>query len=447
MKKNYKRLILSLLAVLSLSANASTVSLKTSKAVGEEITIAVNAVTNVTLTWGNGTVVTFASDGAPVKVTVADQSLVITTDNDLTALFLNEDGLTELTMTDAATLQRLFCAGNELKTLNLSACTSLKELDCQDNQLTSLTLANTLIEDINVAGNNLTSMGLKSSYVKNIRSIVCASNKLASVSYLTSMANLRSLFCQDNSITNLAVSSCVNLRSLIAANNNLKTFNGKQLKAIKNLWINDNQLDSVNLSAATILTSLVVKNNNMSLIVWNKSCSSTLSYADLSENQLFFNSFPTAYSSAQSAYRFPITLLPQRDYKLCDYAVTDTDYEAWRTVFYRNGFNTGPTATLTITDKYGYTLQKNTDFTYSSARLKFLTPHELVLISAKSTYYPDVTLNVAPFPVHTADGIELVSSDKIGANEIYTLSGVRVNNTDRLPKGIYIINGKKTVVK
>ncbi|OFQ25314.1 hypothetical protein HMPREF2955_06475 [Prevotella sp. HMSC073D09] len=45
------------------------------------------------------------------------------------------------------------------------------------------------------------------------------------------------------------------------------------------------------------------------------------------------------------------------------------------------------------------------------------------------------------------NGIDNVSTDKAAA-EVYTLEGVKLNKqVNELPKGIYIVNGKKMVVK
>ena len=48
-----------------------------------------------------------------------------------------------------------------------------------------------------------------------------------------------------------------------------------------------------------------------------------------------------------------------------------------------------------------------------------------------------------------AAGISQVATTETKATGIYTLTGVRMPNTDatNLPKGIYIINGKKTIIK
>ena len=45
------------------------------------------------------------------------------------------------------------------------------------------------------------------------------------------------------------------------------------------------------------------------------------------------------------------------------------------------------------------------------------------------------------------NGIDNVSTDKTAA-EVYTLEGIKLNKqVNELPKGIYIVNGKKVVVK
>ncbi len=44
------------------------------------------------------------------------------------------------------------------------------------------------------------------------------------------------------------------------------------------------------------------------------------------------------------------------------------------------------------------------------------------------------------------DGIDQITSTLNGADNVYTISGIKVNN-DKLPKGIYIVDGKKVVVK
>ena len=46
-------------------------------------------------------------------------------------------------------------------------------------------------------------------------------------------------------------------------------------------------------------------------------------------------------------------------------------------------------------------------------------------------------------------GIKVIEETAKNANTVYNVSGMRMNssNTDNLPKGVYIINNKKVVIK
>lgn len=52
--------------------------------------------------------------------------------------------------------------------------------------------------------------------------------------------------------------------------------------------------------------------------------------------------------------------------------------------------------------------------------------------------------NISPIPT-AIDGVEMDAEDADAP--VYSLSGVRMQSTDNLPKGVYIRNGKKFMVK
>ena len=58
----------------------------------------------------------------------------------------------------------------------------------------------------------------------------------------------------------------------------------------------------------------------------------------------------------------------------------------------------------------------------------------------------DVTL-VCNGEIYSADGITAVIDNRKADNNIYTISGVRMNSLKNLPAGLYIIGGKKYLVK
>lgn len=87
---------------------------------------------------------------------------------------------------------------------------------------------------------------------------------------------------------------------------------------------------------------------------------------------------------------------------------------------------------------------------YAFARDTYLTATLHVVIGSKLAYeqtsYWHKFLNIQE---DVTDGVNSVVADMQKKNEIYTLGGIKLNTTklSDLPKGIYIVNGKKYVVK
>ena len=88
----------------------------------------------------------------------------------------------------------------------------------------------------------------------------------------------------------------------------------------------------------------------------------------------------------------------------------------------------------------------------ADGRLAFVIPSDLVYIPANTCYLqvpagsPDVIYVVKDFP----SGIETVKAADVKAQKrgVYSLSGQRLGDTaDGLSKGIYVVNGRKTVVR
>ncbi|MBQ4222267.1 MAG: hypothetical protein II674_00300, partial [Prevotella sp.] len=77
-------------------------------------------------------------------------------------------------------------------------------------------------------------------------------------------------------------------------------------------------------------------------------------------------------------------------------------------------------------------------FDYTAGHQAYLAvPPTALTTQAVSGYYFD----------GTTTGIEeIIIPQAVNNGSVYTLSGVRVNGKD-LPKGIYVVNGKKMVIK
>lgn len=92
---------------------------------------------------------------------------------------------------------------------------------------------------------------------------------------------------------------------------------------------------------------------------------------------------------------------------------------------------------------------------------KFNSDHSKVLLSEKDEKVPANTGYFSKLPTTTETGDAQIATNgtitginalifnnaKTAAKGIYTISGIRLNSTKNLPAGIYIVNGKKQVVK
>ena len=109
------------------------------------------------------------------------------------------------------------------------------------------------------------------------------------------------------------------------------------------------------------------------------------------------------------------------------------------------GTTVGPDGT---TDYIFYMLSldkngENVGFYWKNGGAPFIAKaHKAYLAIPKSS-----DINISAFSFDDLNGIKGIESDSIVENgEIYTLSGIRMNGK-QLPKGIYIVNGKKVVIK
>lgn len=432
----------------SLDAFASTITMKTTKAVGETISLAFNADMQVALTWGDGSTEEFLSYGKLKDFTVKSESLTITTDKDITALYACENDLTELDVSGAASLERLYCSSNALTKLDLSKCINLTQLDCQDNQLVGITIGSLNMKYVNVAGNQLSSSGLKSNGVANIVSLVCAGNKMSTISYLSSMTSLRTLICQDNQLPSLSISKCKTLRYLVASNNKLAALNVPALIELQKLYVDNNQLETLDFSSNPVISKISAEGNKLKELTWNQTSGAypLIEYVNFANNSLFFNSFPTIYNYVSHKYTLAANLTPQNPYHLID-AVNINETYNYRDKFVTNGWGSGVNATITMTNDKGEVLEANTDYTYRMGQFTFLKPYTGVVINATSRYYPDIMLAIEPFNIIDPTGIADIEIEKSNTDApVYDLQGRKVQ-TPQSQKGIYIVNGKKFVIR
>ena len=258
------------------------------------------------------------------------------------------------------------------------------------------------------------------------------------------MTGLTTLYCQGNQVTSLSISKCVQLKDLLAYDNQLKTLNTLPLVNLKNLWVGNNLLETLDFSGDVLIEGLMAENNNLKTIKWSEDMrrSAVFAYTDLSNNALFFDQFPSM------SYKKVIvdgTLGHQEDYQLFGDMNVNVATENIRSLR-RNGWDNSHTLEVVLTDADGQTLVANEDYTFTGSSFTFLKPHAGVVIAFSSESYPGLDLKTTPFNVIDPAGIEDIMTDAVQeAHSAYDLQGRKVFSAPQ--KGIYIVNGKKIVVR
>jgi len=117
---------------------------------------------------------------------------------ELTALYCNRNGLTELNLSDLPRLTSLFCSGNKLTALTLSDMPELTALYCHNNRLAALTLSD----------------------LPELTTLYCDNNRLTALN-LSNLPKLTTLNCSYNQLTNPTLSADANLYHLQCNNNHI----------------------------------------------------------------------------------------------------------------------------------------------------------------------------------------------------------------------------------
>ena len=206
-------LIGTLLASSSLLAEG-VITMTTSKAVGEKISLGIEANGNVTI---EGIKEVPRTGDIRVDYTLTSQTIIIR--GDVTMLNCDQERLTSLDISGCTALTMLNCSGNYLTSLDLSGCTALTELKCYNIRLTSLNVSGcTALEKLRYSWNQLTS--LKAVGCTSLTSLQCSNNRLTSLD-VSSCTALTKLYCFYNQLTSLDVSGCTALTTLTCSSNQL----------------------------------------------------------------------------------------------------------------------------------------------------------------------------------------------------------------------------------
>ncbi len=269
-------LLSTLLTSTSLLAEG-VITLTTSKAVGEEIRLSIEANGSVSITGVRESALT---DGSSKYYTLTSQTITIL--GDVTMLKCsnryNRCVLTSLDASGCTALKTLDCRDNKLTSLNASGCTSLTTLDCQKNKLTSLNVSGCIaLTKLDCSDNRLTSLDV--SGCTALTKLDCRENELTRLN-VSSCTALTQLYCGHNQLTSLDVSKNTALTELNCSGSYFEKGGLTSLDVSKNTALTTldcfwNQLTSLDVSKNTALTTLNCGGNQLTSLDVSKNTALT----------------------------------------------------------------------------------------------------------------------------------------------------------------------------
>ena len=213
--------------------------------------------------------------------------------NTIIDLQLYQKNISDLTGISGFTaLETLFVKDNQLTTLDVSQNTLLTHLYCDINQLTSINVSNnTALRTAYFSNNQVTSIDLSSN--TDLKNLSCKNNQLTSLD-LSNNPNILGVSCGSNPITSVDLTNCTQLWRFIGYTMDLTTIDLSTNVALKDFQIDNNQLISLDVSNNPVLTYLnCVGNQITSLDVSNNTILKTFYCKDNQLTSLDVSMIPT----------------------------------------------------------------------------------------------------------------------------------------------------------
>ena len=161
----------------------------------------------------------------------------------LEELYVYDNDLTSIDVSENLLLKILHCEGNNLNNINITQNTTLEVLNIKYNQLTN----------IDISGNN------------SLKTLFCRNNLLSSID-ISNNSQLSFLAIGNNELTNIDLSQHPNFAGLLIENNDLTSIDISQNPMLKSLNIGNNNLSNIDVSNNPLLEFLYVDDNNLSSI-------------------------------------------------------------------------------------------------------------------------------------------------------------------------------------
>ena len=212
----------------------------------------------------------------------------------LVSLYVSNNALTNLDVSNNVSLENLFCNNNQLTTIDLSQNTSLKQLYCANNSLSTLPLNNNiLLDNLHCYGNDLTSLDISNNAA--LVQLYCYDNQLTNLD-VTNNTLLEFLFCRINDISSLDVSQNTALTILKCDDNNLTSLDVSQNPSLTTLTCHINNLETLNVkngNNSNFLEFNATSNSGLTCITVDNATYSTTNWTNIDAQTTFSESCST----------------------------------------------------------------------------------------------------------------------------------------------------------
>lgn len=304
---------------------------------------------------------------------------------------------------------------------------------------------------IGLGGTSLKPENIKMPEGAPLRELLLTGNIFKTYPYAEAYPNISLLVLSDCRLKEFDASIIPNVENLVLSNNRIESvkFNNPKLW---NLMLENNQLSSINLEGLPSLTQLILTGNQLHEIDLTP-VESKLQALSLVGNEFDFSSLPVPaeYPNLQVYYYGNQAPLDAE----CKDLKVDLSSQA-----YANGVETVftwyegmPEYDETSGELVGNLLEEGTDYTIEDGITTFLhsLDEEAICLMTNETF-PNLLLITNLVDIREG-GVGEIFADKDAKVNVFTLDGKLVKRstlgeaTKSLPRGIYVINGRKVMVK
>lgn len=282
-------------------AAVATFTLKTSKAIGEKISIEAICVSKtdpVTVDWGDGGQVEYKPKNSWSSMVYADgevKAQAITVTGKIKELTIKSAGLTSFEATGASVLEKLYLNKNELTGIRLNGMPALKYFNADNNQIVSegldISEVAPTLTDLSLRYNQLTTLDIRQ--FSSLNYFYADHNPdLTTVLFTDGSKSLKSIDMSSCHIMHFYAISLPNLNTLNLSDNALidddytVSFEDGDYPNLHTLGLANNHISVVNLAHYPTLTSVSVNGNTIKRL--NVGVLPDLNYLNCADNKLTY---------------------------------------------------------------------------------------------------------------------------------------------------------------